>query len=169
VRLAVAAVALLAVATPPATEAARLGDDQYTFSGYTMEAPLSEYPSLKFLKRSETEFVKDLSLYESPAAALIINGVTFNRARLRFADQRLESIFLSYEGRENRDKLMRWLEEQYGKLMPAERRFISQVQWQGMRMVISLSFNPNTQEGILWVLSPELHHLINEATASLPD
>jgi hypothetical protein len=169
VRLAVAAVALLAVATPPAAEATRLSDDQYTFISYTMEAPLSEYPTLKFLKRSETEFVKDLSLYESSAAALTINGVTFSRARFRFADQRLESIFLSYEGRENRDKLMRWLEERYGKLMPAERRFINQVQWQGMRMVISLSFNPNTKEGILWVLSPELNHLINEATASLPD
>src|SRR5437867_11760971 len=56
VRLAVAAVALLAVATPPAPQAARPGDDQSTFSGYPMQAPLPEYPALKFLQRSATEF-----------------------------------------------------------------------------------------------------------------
>jgi hypothetical protein len=169
VRLAVAAVVLLAVAGPCAAEAARLSDDQYTFNGYTMGAPLSEYPTLKFLKRSETEFVKDLSLYENPDAAMTIKSVTFSRARFRFADQRLESIQLTYIGRANRDRLMQWLEGQYGKLTPAERRFINQVEWQGVRMVITLSFNPNTKEGALWVLSPELHHLINEATGSMPD
>lgn len=168
-RLAVAAVTLLAVAVPPCAEAARLSDDQYTFSGYIMEAPLSEYPTLKFLKRSETEFVKDLSLYESPGGPMTIDGVTFNQARFRFANQRLESIQLTYIGRPNRDRLMQWLEGQYGKLTPAERRFINQVEWLGMRMVITLSFNPNTKEGALWVLSPELHHLINEATGSMPD
>ncbi len=168
-RLAVSAAALLAVAGPYAVDAARLTDDQYTFNGYAMEAPLSEYPALKLMKKGGTEFVKDLRVYENPGSAMTINGVTFNRARFRFADQRLESIYLTFEGRDNRDRLVHWLEDHYGKLMPAERRFLNQVEWQGVRMVITLSFNPRTKEGDLWVLSPELHHLINETSGSMPD
>jgi len=124
---------------------------------------------MKLLKMWQAEAVKDVGVYENTGEALTINGVSFLRVRYRFADQRLESIQLVYEGRANRDKLLQWLEGQYGKVPPQERRIVNQVDWVGDRMVISLSYNFSTKEGSLWFFSPELHHLLSDSIASLPD
>ena len=76
---------------------------------------------------------------------------------------------LTYEGCENRDKLIRWLEEQYGKLGPGERKMLRQVEWHGERMTIALTYDIGTGGGSLLFISPALNHLLNESIASLPD
>jgi hypothetical protein len=142
--------------------AVRISGDLNEFNGYTMEAPLSRYPSLHLVRAWSTDFVEEVGLYESPQEAPTVNGVSFVNARYRFADGRLESIQLMYERRENREKLLKWIEEHYGKLLPAERKMINQVEWHGDRLAITLSFDPNTKEGNLWFISPTLHHLVNK-------
>jgi hypothetical protein len=104
-----------------------------------------------------------VGLYEKPGETLVLNGVAIQQVRYRFADGRLECIKLSYEGFENRHKLLQWIEEHYGKLPPPERRMIPQVLWHGDRLTITLSFNKNTQRGTLWFASPDLHNMVNKS------
>lgn len=149
--------------------AAQMTDNQDSFNGYVMRAPLSHYPSLKLVKTWSAEMVKEVGYYENPGEVIAVRGVTFTGARYRFADRRLESILLIYEGRENRDTLMRWLEEQYGKLERGERKMLRQVEWHGERMTIALTYDAGIGGGSLLFISPELNHLLNESIASLPD
>ncbi|TAL08555.1 MAG: hypothetical protein EPO02_12575 [Nitrospirae bacterium] len=148
---------------------ARIPDGQNVFNGYAMGGPLSRYPALQKVKSWTTEFVKEVGLYENPGEETVLNGVSFGKARYRFADGQLESIDLTYTGRENRDKLMRWLEERYGKLIPAERKMVTQVEWHGDVMAITLSYNHAANKGTLFVASPELHHRIHKSIASMTD
>jgi hypothetical protein len=127
-----------------------------------MEAPLSRYPDLKQVKTWSTDFVKEVGLYENAQVPPEINGVRFSTAQYRFADSRLESINLGFEGRENRERLLVWIEQQYGKLLPIERKMINQVEWHGDRLSIALSYNAETNLGRLWFISPVLHHLVNK-------
>jgi hypothetical protein len=152
-----------------ATGAAQIRDDQNAFHGYVMQSPLSQYPSLKVLKIRSAEFVKEVGEYENPGEVLAVNDVTFLRVRYRFADRRLESIQLVYEGRDNRERLVQWLEAQYGKLTSSERKMVNQVEWQGHAMTITLSYNFTYKRGTLWFVSPELNHLLHNSIASLPD
>jgi len=149
--------------------AAQVQGEQNAFNGHVMQAPLSQYPSLKALKIWNAEFVKEVGEYENPGEVLTVNGVTFLTVRYRFADQRLESIQLVYEGRANRDKLLQWLEGQYGKVIPQERKMVNQVEWQGHAMTITLSYNFTYKRGTLWFVSPELNHLLHDSIASMPD
>ena len=149
--------------------AAQITGNQDSFNSYVMQAPLSQYPSLKLVKTWSAEMVKEVGYYENPGEVVTVRDVTFFGARYRFADRRLESIFLAYKGRENRDKLMRWLEEQYGKLGPGERKTLRQVEWHGERMTIALTYDAGFGEGSLMFISPELNHLLNDSLASLPD
>ena len=84
--------------------AAPLKDDQNAFNGYVMEAPLSQYPTLRVLRTWSAEFVNEVGEYEQPGEALTLNGVSVLKVRYRFADRRLESVQLVYEGRESRDR-----------------------------------------------------------------
>ncbi len=149
--------------------AAQIRDDQNAFHGYVMQAPLSQYPSLKLVKTWSAEMVKEVGYYENPGEVVTVNGVSLTGIRYRFADQRLESMYATYEGRESRDRLMRWLEEQYGNLTLVERRVVNQVEWRGDHMVITLDFDSHTKRGSLWFLSPELNHLLSDSIASMPD
>ncbi len=148
--------------------AAQIRDDQNAFHGYVMQAPLSQYPSLKLVKIWSAEMVKEVGYYESPGEVVTVNGVLLTGIRYRFADQRLESMYATYEGRENQDRLMRWLEEQYGKLTSVERRIVNQIEWRGDHMVITLDFDIHTKRGSLWFISPELNHLLSDSIASMP-
>jgi hypothetical protein len=140
----------------------RINGELNEFNGYIMEAPLSQYPDLKQVKIWSTDFVKEVGLYENAQEPPAINGVRFSTAHYRFADSRLESINLGFEGRENRDRLLAWVEQHYGKLLPIERKMINQVEWHGDRLSIALSYNPETNLGRLWFISPTLHHLVNK-------
>jgi hypothetical protein len=143
--------------------AVRISGELNEFRGYRMEAPLSAYPQLRQLKTWNTDFVKEVGLYENPQEIPTVDGVVFNTAQFRFADSKLESINLSFEGRENRDRLLKWIEQHYGSLLPAERkRMINQVEWHGDRLTITLSYNPESSRGTLWFISPTLHHLVNK-------
>jgi hypothetical protein len=154
-------IAWTGLAAGPA-QSVRIDGELNEFNGFVMEAPLSRYPGLKMVRSWSTDFVQEVGLYENPQEVPNINGVSFLSASYRFADGRLESVQLIYQGRENRDKLLKWIEEQYGKLMPAERKMVNQVEWHGDSLTISLSLDPNTKRGTLWFFSPTLHHLVNK-------
>jgi len=145
-----------------ASLAARISGELNEFNGYTMEAPLSRYPDLKQVRTWSTDFVKEVGLYENSRELPTINGIRFSTAQYRFADSRLESINMEFEGRENRDRLLAWIEQHYGKLLPVERKMINQVEWHGDRLTIALSYNSETTLGSLWFISPTLHHLVNK-------
>jgi hypothetical protein len=142
--------------------AVRIKGEFNEFNGFTMESSLSRYPNLKQVKTWNTDFVKEVGLYENPQETPMINGVRLTDGQYRFADSLLESINLTFEGRENRDRLMQWIEQHYGRLLPAERKMINQVEWHGDHLSITLSYNPETNLGRLWFISPTLHHLVNK-------
>ncbi len=79
--------------------AVRISGELNEFRGYKMEAPLSAYPQLRQVKTWNTDFVKEVGLYENPQEIPTIDGVAFDKAQYRFADSKLESINLSFEGR----------------------------------------------------------------------
>jgi hypothetical protein len=160
---------LLARIVTDVAMAGSLGSNVNAFKGYIMEAPISQYPFLKLIKVASTDLVQELGLYENPEENIVLNNVSFRKVRYRFADQRLESVQLVYEGRENRERLMQWIEEHYGRPNPAERKMINQVEWHGDLLAITLSYNMVNKEGHLWFISPPLHRLVNEGIGAMPD
>jgi hypothetical protein len=149
--------------------AGQLGSDLNAFNGYTLETPIARYPSLRLIQRYSTEFVQDVTVYELPGELLALDGVPFKKVQYRFAEGLLESIQLTYEERENRDKLLNWIEKNYGKLPSEERRIIPQVLWLGEKMNIMLNYNLNYKQGILWFISPSLYQEIDRTTGAMPD
>jgi hypothetical protein len=160
---------LLTIVLADAATAASIANNMNTFKEYVMEAPVSQYPYLKLIRVASTDLVQELGLYENPEEDVSLNGVSFRKVRYRFADRRLESIQLVYEGRENREKLLQWLEEHYGTLTRPERKMVNQVEWHGDLLAITLSYNSMIKEGHLWFISPPLHRLVNEGNGALPD
>ena len=135
-------------------EAVRIQDDPNGFNGYTWGASRASYPSLRHVKDlGSTESGERISVYEKPGEVVTLNGALLAGIRYRFVDDRLESIVLSYEGRENRDNVLRWVEEHYGKLTLPERRMLRQVEWHGDKTEVTLTFNHITKEGMLLFIS----------------
>ena len=153
----------------PGIVAAQLGGELEGFNGYTLESPTAAYPSLQLVSRYRTEFVQDVAIYEVPGEQLTLEGVLCSQVRYRFADGLLESVQLTYQGRENRDRLLGWVEAHYGKLSSQERRIIAQVMWHGEKMMIMLNYNRSYDQGALWFISPRLHKEINRLTGATSD
>jgi hypothetical protein len=134
--------------------AVRIVDDPNGFNGYTWGTPRASYPSLQHVKDVGSAGSEEkLSVYENPGEVVTLNGVPLTRIQYRFLGDRLERIAFSYEGRENREKLLRWLEERYGKLMPAERKLVNQVEWLGDKTEVTLSYNLGRKDGALLFIS----------------
>ena len=142
--------------------------DPNGFNNYAWGMSASKYPQLKlFNNLGATEVFKKVELYENPEEAQTLKGVPVVRSQYRFCDDQLESISFRFEGREHRDALMQWLEDEYGKLVGRERGW-KMVQWIGDDTTIALSFDNSTQKGSLWFLSRYLNNLYNE-TVSMTD
>ena len=140
-----------------------------SFNGYILESPASEFESLNAVEHYSTEFVQDVTVYEKLGELLTLDTVPLKTVRYRCTNGLLESIQLTYEGRENREKLLSWIEAHYGKLSSKERRIVSQVMWHGEKMLIMLNYNRSYDQGTLWFVSPSLHREINRTTGSIPD
>jgi len=149
--------------------AGQIGGEANAFNGYTLETPLAEYPALKPLETWHGDFVNDIGVYENPGETLTLNDVPIQKIRYRFADGLLESIQLSYQGRDNRDKLLHWLEEQYGKVPAPERRMTRMVLWYGRQMTISLIYDTYSKSGWVWFASPTLFNQVNRNRNDMPD
>lgn len=154
---------LAVVLSAASAEAATIPDDPGGFNGYTWGTPLAKIPAFKLIKdMGSTDFVKDVGLYENPGEALTLNEVPLAAINYRFVENQLESISLRYTGRENRDKLVRWLEEHYGKLTSHERKMVNAILWYGDKTLINLKYDAVTQQGTLYFLSRELNTKFNE-------
>ena len=144
--------------------AAKIPDDPGGFNGYTWGTPLAQFPAFKLIKNlGSTDFVKDIGVYENPGETLTLNEVSLATINYRFVENQLESISLRYTGRENRDKLVRWLEEHYGKLTSHERKMVNAILWYGDKTTINLKYDVVTQQGTLYFLSRVLSHKFDEA------
>jgi hypothetical protein len=150
-------------------EGGQVSDTVDSFNGYTLETPVSSYASLNLLKHYSTDFVQNVSVYEIPGEVLTLEVVPIKTVRYRFADGLLESVQLTYAGRENRDRLLGWVEAHYGKLPSQERRVIAQVMWHGEKMMIMLNYNRSYDQGTLWFISPRLHKEMNRLTGATSD
>ena len=160
--LAVALILVMGASITPA-RAAKIPDDPGGFNGYTWGNPLAKFPGFKLIKElGSTDFVKDVGLYENPGETLTLNEVSLTTIRYRFVENQLESIELRYTGRENRDRLARWLEEQYGKLTSHERKMVNAILWYGDKTVINLKYDAATKQGTLYFLSQALSNRFNE-------
>jgi len=110
------------LASDPA-HAVRITDEPNGFNEYAWGSPLASFPALQQARElGKAEGGERIVVYEKPGEVVTLNGVPLSAVRYRFVDGELESIVLSYEGRESREKLMQWVEEHYGKLTPSERR-----------------------------------------------
>jgi len=146
-----------------AAEAARIKDEPSGFNGHSCGAPLAQYQSFKLVEdRGESDFAGSVKVYENPGESLTLDQVPFIKIHYRFVGDQLESMQYIFEGKENRDKLLRWIEGQYGPAPAAERRVITSVQWFGDQTTISLSFDIHTKRGNLWFTCQALNHLLNE-------
>ena len=159
------ALGVLASSLPHAPAwAARILDDPNGFNGYTWETSHSRYPSLQHVKDvGSTRSGEKLSVYDNPGEVVTLSGVPLTRIQYRFVGDRLESIVLSYEGRENRDQLVRWLAEQYGTLTPAERRMLNQVEWLGDKTEVTLSYKLGRKDGTLLFISRALGERLSDS------
>ena len=132
--------------------AARITNEPDGFNGYTWGSPSSQYPSLKPVRdpilANPSPFVM---VYENPGEVLTLNGVTFPKVYYRFHKDRLGNIQLLYEGKDNRRKLIQWIEAQYGKLPFAERKQ-KQIEWHGENAVITLEYDITSDKGALWFI-----------------
>lgn len=160
--LAVALIFVMGDSLTPA-RAAKILDDPGGFNGHAWGTPLAKFPGFKLVKDlGSTDFVKDVGVYENPGETLTLNEVPLGMIRYRFVENQLESILLRYTGRENHDRLVRWLEEQYGKLTAPERKMVNAVLWYGDTTVINLKYDVTTKQGTLYFLSRVLSNRFNE-------
>jgi len=147
------------LASDPA-HAVRITDEPNGFNEYTWGSPVTGFPALQQARElGKAEGGERIVVYERPGEVVTLNGVSLSRIRYRFVDGQLESIVLSYEGRENWEKLMQWVEEHYGKLTPSERRAqFTQVEWLGEKTEVTLSYYHIRKEGTLLFISPVLRY-----------
>lgn len=140
--------------------AVRISNEPDGFNEYTWGSPLASFPALQQIRElGKAEGGERIGVYEKPGEVVTLNGVTLSRIRYRFVDGQLESVVLSYEGRENRDKLMQWIEEHYGKVTPAERRMqFTQVEWLGEKTEVTLSYYTSRKEGTLLFISSAIRY-----------
>jgi hypothetical protein len=160
----IGAVALV-VATVLAAQvhAAKINKDPNGFKEYRWGSSLAGDSSFRLVKDlGSTDFVSTAGVYEKPGETLTLNGVPIIQIRYRFIDELLESVQLQYEGRENRDHLLHWLEERFGKVSASERKMINVVQWFGEHTTVTLTYDPRTRRGKLWFMSQALNHRFNE-------
>ncbi len=140
--------------------AARITNEPNGFNEYTWGSPPASFPALQQVRElGRAEGGERIVVYEKPGEVVTLNGVPLSRIRYRFVDGQLESIVLSYEGRESRDTLLQWVEERYGKLTPPERRLqFTQVEWLGEKTEVTLSYNHSKKEGMLLFISPAIRY-----------
>jgi hypothetical protein len=140
--------------------AVRITNEPNGFNEYTWGSPVAGFPGLQQARElGKAEGTERIVVYEKPGEVVTLNGVPLSRIRYRFVDGQLESIVLSYEGRESRDKLLQWVEEHYGKLTPSERRVqFTQVEWFGEKTEVTLSYYHIRKEGTLLFLSPAIRY-----------
>lgn len=144
------------VSIPPA-DAAMMHDESSGFRGNLWGAAPHDCPSLSFVTTlGLTDSKKKVDLYDRSTVGIILNGVSFSRIRYRFLDNKLESVQLSYEGRDSRDRLLQLMEQRFGGLTPGERRQLPGVEWEGSETVVNLSYNSSTEKGSLWFISRAL-------------
>lgn len=135
-------------------------DDEAGFSGYTWGAAPSDCPSLTRIRElGSTDYAKKVEVYTNPDEGLTLNEASLRAINYRFVDDQLESVEVKYEGRENRERLLRWVEERYGKLTAHERKAIIHVEWVGERTGVVLAYDPRIRQGTLWFFSLPLHQL----------
>ena len=160
--LAVALIFLMGASLTPA-RAANIPKDPGGFNGHTWGTPLAKFPGFKLVKDlGSTDFVDNNGVYENPGETLTLNEAPLAMIRYRFVDNQLESILLRYTGRENRDKLMWWAEERFGKLTHHERKMVNAILWFGDKTAINLKYDAATKEGTLYFFSRVLSHKFNE-------
>ena len=132
--------------------AARITNEPDGFNGYTWGSPSSRYASLKPVTDPRLANPSPLVMvYENPGEALTLNGVAFTKVYYRFHKDRLGNIQLWYEGKDNRQKLIQWIEAQYGKVPFAERKQ-KQIEWHGENVVITLEYDITSDKGALWFI-----------------
>ena len=132
--------------------AAVITNEPKGFNGYTWGARIAEYPSLKLaMDPAIAHPLPDVDVYENPGEVLTLNGVTFGKIYYRFYKDRLGGMQLTFEGRENREKLRQWIEESYGKV-PLPERKQKNIEWHGANTVINLGYDITTYQGRLWFI-----------------
>src|SRR5437867_5429435 len=132
-------------------EAARITKEPTGFNGYTWGTPLVQVAGLTRVTDPKiAEPLPGVEVYEKPGEVLTLNGVTFTRVIYRFYKSQLGGIQLTYEGKENRDKLIQWIEQQYGKVPPAEPKQ-KQIEWHGESTVTTLGYDVATKLRHSWI------------------
>lgn len=140
------------------TTAVLIHDEPSGFRGNHWGAAPADYAALRFARNlGTTTSGKQVDLYDRSTVGVSLNGVSFMGIRYRFLDNQLESVQLSYEGRENRDRLLHVMEERYGRLTQGERKLVNRAEWDGYETTVMLSFNPDTGLGSLWFISTVLN------------
>lgn len=130
--------------------AGKITNEPQGFNGYTWGGRSADYPALKLLSDpTAANPLPGVEVYENPGEVLTVNGVTFTKVYYRFYKGQLGNIQLWYEGRENREKLLKWIEENYGKLPLVERKQ-KQIEWHGQSTVITLGYDVTNNKGGLW-------------------
>jgi hypothetical protein len=129
------------------------------FRGNHWRAAPADCAALRFAQNlGTTNSGQQVDVYDRSAVGLLsLNGVTLTRIRYRFLDNQLESVQLSFEGRENRDRLLQVMEDRYGPLTQGERRLVTRAEWDGFETTVMLSFDPQTGLGSLWFISTMLN------------
>src|SRR2546428_10898788 len=132
-------------------EAARITKEPSGFNGYTWGTPLVQVAGLTRVKDPKiAEPLPGVEVYEKPGEVLTVNGVTFTRLLYRFYKSQLGGILFTYDWKENREKLIQWIEEQYGKMPSVERKQM-QIEWHGVSTRINLGYDRATKLEQFWV------------------
>jgi hypothetical protein len=140
------------------TAAVLIHDEPSGFRGNHWGDAPENCAAVRFVKGlGLTQSGKQVDLYDRSPVGITLNGVSFTRIHYRFLDNRLESVQLSYEGREGYHRLRQLMEERYGRLAPGERQLTTRAEWNGFESTVVLSFNPGTGSGSLWFLSTVLN------------
>jgi len=155
---------LFATGDPEAVLAARITIEPEGFNGYTWGSPTTDYPALQPVTNpAVAQPLPFVEVFENPGEALTLNGVQVSPVYYRFYKGRLGNIQVAFEGRANREKLLKWIEANFGKLPPAEHKQ-KQIEWHGNNVVITLGYDVLTGQGRLWFTYLPLSPFDNSTT-----
>jgi hypothetical protein len=163
-RWTVSAVFALLVLTAVSGLAADLKDDPGGFDGVRWGTSALEMSGLALIREQA-----DFKTFTRPGVPPSVCDITPERVKYQFFKDRLNLVIVSYRGKETHDTLVACALRRYGPIPPMKPRTLLRVDWDGPATIVSLTYDPYTEEGTLSFASRSINEELFERLELIPD
>jgi hypothetical protein len=143
--------------------AADLKDDPASFDGVRWGTSALELSGLTLI-REQADFRTFTRLGVPPSVC----DITPERIKYQFFKDRLNLVIVSYRGKETHETLVACALRRYGPIPPMKPRKLLRVDWEGPATIVSLTYDPYTEEGTLSFSSRSINEELFESLELTP-